>query len=369
MSNDKKRVLIVDDSTDDIHVLMENLKRDYAVLAATSGRKALAMANKAPHPDVILMDVMMPDLDGYQTCRQLKEHPETQDIDIIFISAQDTTEEKLAGYDAGGSDYLIKPVQPSELQQKVKLAIKHRDAHAESAAEKSMMMQTAMTAITSAGEQGVVLDFMRRSFTVQSMEELATLVVETTANYGLENSVQIRSSIGAFNASTSDSMSPLEIELLSRLKDAGRLKTVGRRLIANFGNVSMLIKNMPDDEDKSGRLRDHLAILLEGAEIRLQALEMAERLAELVADSNQALQDIGVQQKRQKEAALQIMDDVMKELEASFMRYGLTEEQEQRLLKVVQTGIDKSLENFEQGLKIDAQLRAIVDRLITFSSR
>lgn len=367
MSNDKKRILIVDDSTDDIHVLMENLKQEYAVVAATSGKKALEMANKTPPPDVILMDVMMPEMDGYQTCRRLKETPETQGIDIIFVSAHDTTEEKLAGYDAGGSDYLIKPVQPILLLQKVKLAIKNREVRAEVEAEKSMMMQTAMTAISNAGEQGVVVDFMRRSFTVQSIEDLARLAVEATANYGLENSVQIRSSMGTVNASTADPMPPLEIELMSRLKDAGRLKTSGARLIANFGNVSMLIKNMPDDEDKSGRLRDHLAILLEGAEIRLKALEMVQQLAELVADSNQALQEIGCQQKQQKEAAMQIMDDVMKELEASFLRYGLTEEQEQRLLGVVKTGVDKSLDNFEQGLKLDEQLRSIIDRLEQFS--
>ena len=73
----KKQVLIVDDSPDDIHVLMENLKQEYAVLAATSSAKALEMAGANPPPDVILLDVMMPECDGYETCRMLKAHPET----------------------------------------------------------------------------------------------------------------------------------------------------------------------------------------------------------------------------------------------------------------------------------------------------
>lgn len=128
MSTDKKQILIVDDSVDDIHILMENLKQDYAVLAATNIEKALEIANKDPCPDVILLDVMMPGVDGFEICRQLKDNPLTMDIDVIFVSAHDTEEKKLAGHDAGGSDYLIKPVQPEELLQKVRLAIKNRES-------------------------------------------------------------------------------------------------------------------------------------------------------------------------------------------------------------------------------------------------
>ncbi|MBI5451123.1 MAG: response regulator [Gammaproteobacteria bacterium] len=112
---------------------MENLKQDYAVLAATSGAKALELAARNPRPDVILMDVMMPGIDGYETCRRLKQHPELRDIDVLFISANNSAEEKIIGYKAGGSDYLVKPVQFPELHEKLKLAIRNREAHAESA--------------------------------------------------------------------------------------------------------------------------------------------------------------------------------------------------------------------------------------------
>jgi CheY-like chemotaxis protein len=358
---------MVDDCVDDIHVLMENLKNDYAVLAATNGEKALEMAGKAPQPDVILMDVMMPGVDGYETCRRLKADPNTKNIDIIFVSAHDTTEEKLTGYEAGGSDYLIKPVQPHELMQKVKLAIQNKNLRAEAAKEKEMAIQTALTAISSAGEQGVVLEFMRRSFTADSLEELARLIVESTSNFSLENSVQIRGSRQLINASTTEPMAPLEQELMLRLKDAGRIRETGNRFIANFGDISLLIKNMPEDADKRGRLRDHLAILLEGAEARLRTLEMDLELEKTVQESNQALKNIESMQKVHKEKALQIMDDVMKNLENSFLSYGLTESQENLLLNVVKAGVNQSLDNMEQGLKIDKQLHAIVDRLERFS--
>ncbi len=365
--SDKYRVLIVDDSTDDIHFVLENLKQDYAVLVATSGEKALELADKEPRPDVILMDVEMPGMDGYDTCRLIKNTPETSAINVIFVSAHDTTDEKLAGYDAGGSDYLIKPVQPSELLQKVKLAIKDKESRTAAETDMTMAMETAMTAISSAGEQGVVVNFMKSSFSVTCIEELAQLVVEATSNYGLESSVQLRTAAGAVNASSKEPIPPLEQELLSKLKDVGRLKECGARFIGNFGGVTQLIKNMPEDEEKRGRLRDHLALLLEGAEARLQALELQQQLAQLVADSNQTLQDIETMQQQQKQASMQIMDGVMKELEESFMSYGLTEDQEALLLKVVQDGVDKSLTNFEQGMIIDEKMRNIIRSLERFS--
>ncbi|HEC20534.1 MAG TPA: response regulator [Gammaproteobacteria bacterium] len=366
MTEEKKCVLIVDDSADDLHILMENLKQDYAVLAATSGEKALALATRDPQPDVILLDVMMPDIDGYETCRQLKANPDTSDLDVIFISAHDTTEEKLAGYNAGGSDYLIKPVQPSELLQKVKLAIKNKQAHSEVLAGQSMAMETAMTAMTSLGEQGVVLDFMRRSFAVSSIEELARLIVEVSSSYGLENTVQICGSREIIYASTHEPVSPLEQELLVRLKDAGRLREIKDDLVANFGAITQLILGMPEDEEKRGRLRDHIAVLLEGAEARLQVLEMDLELAQLVKDSNKALLHIGNMQKEQKQAAMQIMDNVVERMETSFFGMGLTEEQEQSLMSIVQEGVDRSLDNLDRGARIDDQLHAIVHRLENF---
>ena len=92
MSLDKKRVLIVDDSPEDIQIVMENLKDKYAILVATNGLKGLEIASADPKPDVILMDVMMPEMNGYEVCQKLKGNSDTQNIDVIFVSAHDTVE-------------------------------------------------------------------------------------------------------------------------------------------------------------------------------------------------------------------------------------------------------------------------------------
>ncbi|MDH4274085.1 MAG: response regulator [Gammaproteobacteria bacterium] len=363
MNDEKKTILIVDDSPDDIHILVENLKDKYAILAATSGEKALDTAAKSPKPNVILLDVSMPGLDGYETCRRLQSQPSTKDIDVIFVSANDTIQEKLNGYEAGGVDYLIKPVESAELLKKIALVIKMRETQNQWAQQNALATQTAMTAISNVGEQGIVIDFMRRSFGINTIPELLTLIVEAHSSYGLSTSAQARAFDETYNISSSGPTSALEKELLFRLKDSGRIKESGARLIANFGDLSLLIKNMPEDNEKRGRYRDHLALILEGAEARLKVLLLNSRLNKIIADSNDALSEVQKLQQTQKKSALEIMAGVLKNLEASFMSYGLTEEQEKKLIAVVQQGVEKTQHNFEQGLKLDEQLKLIVTQL------
>lgn len=118
------QILIVDDSPVNIALLGEILQ-DYQCLAALDGTKALAIALEQK-PDIILLDIVMPDLDGYEVCRRLKAQPETADIPIIFITAQQNTESILKGFDAGAIDYIAKPFNIKELLARVRtqLAIK-----------------------------------------------------------------------------------------------------------------------------------------------------------------------------------------------------------------------------------------------------
>ena len=111
----KSKVLIVDDDPQNIYILLEILKNDYAIVAAKNGKKALELAIQKPQPDLILLDVMMPDMDGYTLCEAIKARLETQDIPIIFISALDRALDKVKAFDVGGIDYITKPFQREEI--------------------------------------------------------------------------------------------------------------------------------------------------------------------------------------------------------------------------------------------------------------
>lgn len=113
-------ILIVDDLPENLSVLNDLLCSEFAVLAARSGDKALRLVAADPQPDLILLDVMMPDLDGYQVFERLRADSRTRDIPVIFITAMDGTEAELRGLELGAVDYITKPIVPLVLLARVR---------------------------------------------------------------------------------------------------------------------------------------------------------------------------------------------------------------------------------------------------------
>jgi putative two-component system response regulator len=109
-TNQKATLLIVDDMPENIDVLRGILKEHYKLKIATDGQKALEIANSGQKPDVILLDIMMPGMDGYEVCRKLKENYNTVDIPVIFVTAKGEVEDESHGFDVGAVDYITKPV-------------------------------------------------------------------------------------------------------------------------------------------------------------------------------------------------------------------------------------------------------------------
>jgi sigma-B regulation protein RsbU (phosphoserine phosphatase) len=119
ISTDTESILLVDDNPTNLQVLFQTLDGvGCKLLVAKNGEMALSIANKA-RPDLILLDIMMPDIDGYEVCRQLKSVPATADIPVIFLSALGDTEDKVKGLQLGAVDYITKPFQPDEVIARV----------------------------------------------------------------------------------------------------------------------------------------------------------------------------------------------------------------------------------------------------------
>jgi two-component system, sensor histidine kinase and response regulator len=116
----KPRILVVDDLPDNLRLLVSLLSaHGYTVLPAMDGPTALEVA-RADLPDLILLDIMMPNMDGYEVCAELKSDPATQDIPVLFISALDATADKVKSFNVGGIDYVTKPFQSQEVLARVK---------------------------------------------------------------------------------------------------------------------------------------------------------------------------------------------------------------------------------------------------------
>ena len=129
----KGKILIVDDSTETIDIIRPVLEDEkYEVIVATSGEKAIRRAMQTA-PDLILLDVVMPGIDGFETCLRLKAIKSTRDIPIIFMTALTATRDKIKGFEAGGIDYVTKPMNIEEVLARIKthLALRKMQARLE----------------------------------------------------------------------------------------------------------------------------------------------------------------------------------------------------------------------------------------------
>ena len=362
---DKYSVLVVDDESMTFDLVEDSLIESYTVNYAPSGEEGLK-AIQADKPDVVLLDVEMPGIGGLDVCRQIKADESLSDIMIIFVSAADELEDRLKGYEAGGDDYIVKPFYGEELQTKLKIAIDKIEQAKALKEDASAAFQTAMTAMTSTGELGRVLQFLRQSFTCQSYDEVATQVIEAMNEYGLKSILQIRGRFGTVYLGDKGAVTSLEETLLTRMEQQERIFDFGCRTAFNYPKISLLIKNMPmDDPDMYGRIKDNVALLVEGADARLASLDESlvlarqrEALRKMMERSEDVLMSFKMQYGENKEKNMKVMDGLSASIEKSFMFLGLTEEQEETMMNALQDAVQKSLALYEEGFEIEKELEA-----------
>ena len=127
------RVLLVDDAKANLDILVEGLKCDHKLSLALNGETALQIATRTP-PDLVLLDIVMPGLDGYEVCRRMRQMPETAEVPIMFLSSLEETLNKTCGFEAGANDYLTKPFEMLEVKARVKSLLKAK-AYSDAAKE------------------------------------------------------------------------------------------------------------------------------------------------------------------------------------------------------------------------------------------
>lgn len=130
----KPIVLIIDDDENLLQSIETVLRHKYSVSVATSGIQGIQLAHRI-HPDLVVLDVVMPNLDGYETCRRLRQDPLLKDTPILFLSGMDTIDSKVEGFEAGADDYLTKPFDLRELAYRVKAIMRRVTVQQEPPAE------------------------------------------------------------------------------------------------------------------------------------------------------------------------------------------------------------------------------------------
>ncbi len=368
---DKKTVLIVDDDSFMLDFIADSLGEYYAVQCAASAEQGLALAREQA-PALMLVDVQMPVMDGYELCRQVKDDWDISDTPVLFLSALDGIDDRLRGFEVGGEDFVTKPVNPRILLAKVDKELALQEERAQLKSQAQYATSTAMTAMTSMSETGLLLEVMKRFTQCQDARELARATQESLALFGVDGVVELLLPAEASIALNGRGpASELEISVLRHMATMDRITQFKTRMSISYPHARLVVTNMPvDDPDRCGRLRDHLAMLLEAAEARLAAINSAslanqrgDAISGTIETLTKVLADIDQQQRQGRADALTVLNGVLMRLEQSMVGLGLTERQEEALLALVREGLEDVYSSQQAEARFQDQLSAAVQGL------
>jgi DNA-binding response OmpR family regulator len=378
---DRAKLLVADDDDVTLTMLDAALSAHHDVVAVTGGQAALVAAQKDPF-DLVLLDVDMPDLDGYAACQALKAQAATADVPVLFLSARVNLDERLKGYRVGASDYLTKPFEVAELHAKIALAVEQRARQRALSGQLDEAMNAVMSTADMYGEVGVVLNFQRRLAECRHYRALAEVFFDTLGQMGLDGCLRLVGRAGVWSSTARAECSALENSLLDHIEQAKgpSIQAVGHDNTSyNYGSVVMLVRGLPllpspgqhdpDTIERLARARDNVALLAEGLVARMRALDAenqhhhAERSSRLVALTREALVDISAQQHANRMHLEQVFQRLRAAIEASYIHLGLSEVQEELLSDTVQRHLEQAMAVFDQSNEIEAHMSKLIRSL------
>jgi CheY-like chemotaxis protein len=361
----KASILCVDDEPVNLIILEELLRDNYALNTVKSGASCLEQVG-LQKPDLILLDVNMPKMDGLETCERLKADTDTAEIPIIFVSALASHEELMAGYEAGGDDYITKPFSEEILQKKVQIVLANQQRKRELEEISDQAVEALRDSLTNTEMLGKVVHFLHRCQRIDNVDDLAKNVFDCLRDFELESSLLIQTE-PENRVWFSDGIDrPMESQILESLRGQDRVLSFGTRLAINSNHVTLLVRKLPSGQEEIENLRQQLVIMIEGLDTRLHAMQAEmlfdsrrEQLAQVLESIRDKLGEIDEQHKRQTLVASEIGN----ELERSMRQLDLTEQQQKVLLKIIASGVSKIKSVDDEDSKLEDQFEVIINDL------
>lgn len=362
-------VLVVDDDGHARMLHREILAKKFDVVTAASGEEALSLFDKLA-PDLVLMDASMPGVNGYEACAKIRERSM---VPVIFVTAHTDLEEHMKAYDSGGTGLLTKPVNAEILIRKVSTAIERYRSATQNEREKYEYQRMAMNFLSSAGQNGVLINFMRTSIASPTYEHLATALLDATTALGMDCIIRISHGGGVVAKSAHGDPTALELSILDHVANMGRLFQFRNRLVVNFERVSVVASNVPEEgSTEAGAFRDNLAILAEAAQalsenidLRVTAAKQAEQMQVALIGTQTALDGLNEHQRLMFADIRLLLQDLVDGVEKSYAWLNTSQTQETTISGHMQVAVDKILQRLMATDEFEAQFGKVRDALRT----
>ena len=366
-------ILAIDDDKFIQKVIIKTLRSDsVSIRTANDGESGIEEAIRKT-PDVILLDVEMPGINGYEVCERLRENKQTKEIPIVFLSSHSSLRERMQGYEVGADDYLVKPFEKDHLLARISVLLKYQTQRKELSKQYLVAQENAILAMTGASELAIAMRFLEKSLSYFNINDLTQGLLDSTDQFYIDCCVMVIVDGQALWYSSKGTVSPLEKELIEMSDKGARFLDFGAKTIVNYPSVCLLVKNMPlDDVDRYGRIKDILPILLSAVNTKINVLDtqaalsqQSEDLLKSVKMIRNSLFSLGSTIVKNRHDSSEIMTKMVERLNYDFLGMGLEEDQEEYLLTTIDTTIEKAMEEMDAGKEIKASLTFILANLNT----
>lgn len=361
-------VLTIDDDRLVRNIISRALQDEYEVLSAANGTEGIVFAT-GQQPDVVLLDVEMPDMNGFEVCEKLKSNAETKDIPIIFLSGSGSLRSRMQGYEAGAADFMVKPFENSELKAKISVLANFSDEHDNLNEQVSQASSAAFTAMQSSSEMGNAIQYIEASHEAKTLDQLAASFLAVTRKFELNCGLLFMTKTEKlFYTCSGKEMPPLEKNLMIGLLEKNqRFIDFGCRTQICYSHVALLIKNMPiEDPGTYGRLKDFFPAMLGATDEKVQSLLTEQAL---LAQSTEftstfsivgaTLSDVGSRLERNQEEVVGLLQSMLGDLEDNIPMMGLDDDQETYLLTRIDSTINKAEVIVDDGASTAASFQGI----------
>lgn len=332
---------------------------------------ACQTALQSNQPAALVLDADMPGEDALAFLRGMKDDFSTSDVRVLLLCRQDVVE----AADFVADDFLLKPFSDALFLRRFGLLTQALSQAAQARSQMSYAQSVAMTAMSSMGELGVVMDFMSKSFARRSIQSVGDLALSSLKQFDLDCVIHFAWEGESYTARTDDlPVLAEDREHIIQMRTLGRLLEINEQLIVNYDHASVLVRQLPDDLERRGRIRDNVATLCEGVESRLLGLLLEndnllkqQGIRYAVCEIRDSVANLYARQMADLAAGRDLMGQVIDDFEETFSHLGLLVEVENALIGQLVSLRQQISEFWERPAEVEMRLRSVIGSLETLA--